>query len=85
MAKKKLKLNRTVQTTVLAVLIVVIVPIAYVALFTAGVVSNVNRQVESTTFVRGYNTQDECESEMRVACEQVTTEASDRFWVAVSE
>ena len=77
----KLEWNKTVQTTVLAVLLVVTVPIVYIALFTAGVVNKVNKSQIAGTQMTGYISQKECEDKTKSTCEIVVTESTDQYWV----
>lgn len=75
----KLKWNKTVSSTIMAVLILAVVPILYIVLFTAGIVNqaNKNKPIEVT----GYATQASCEKSTAKNCEQVTTESKDTFWI----
>lgn len=74
------------KTTIYAVLLIAVVPVAYIALFTAGVINRVNLASQDEPMqVVGYSSQDECETQSGEACEMVTTESSDQFWVVAKQ
>ena len=81
----KLSWNKTVQTTVLAVLIVAIIPIVYVALFSAGILNSFNKSQANVSQVVGYTSQKECEEKTKATCEKVVTQTSDQYWIAPEE
>lgn len=81
----KLKLSKTVQTTVLAVLIIPILFTVYVVLFTSGIVNHINLSNQQRNQLVGYVTEEECRKETKDICEMVITESEDQFWVRAKE
>lgn len=83
MAKAKKKsffvFNKSVQTSVMAVILVVTIPALYIILFVAKADKELRGNV--TTTIQGYASQETCEMESEKDCYEVTTVQEDRYFV----
>lgn len=76
--KKKFKINKSVQTYVWAVILVVTIPALYIVLFMA----KANKEAGRTpSTVQGYVDEETCEQESKKECYQVTTVQEDRYFI----